>query len=256
MPNATDIIKLIELNEIKYFSIATTEGDNAKVFDMNDDETIEQAKSRFLDVMKFYPGGRFIFKGKKSKTDTRGGFRYEFSNQPEAVAGIGSAQQPVINGIPEDKVNAMIASALKEAEREREFKTLVERNKELEREIKEKDTAFNRIITRMEPALVPLISGFISKVFPTAPAVALGGIERQQETIIPDQEIIEQQLEKTETDMERIEELTEEMSKRIEAAIEKLANVEPQFIELLEGVAEMAVNADPMFDMAKKFILK
>lgn len=244
-----DVFRLIDLNEIKFFSVSATDGTNTKVFDMNEDETIDAAKSRFREVMQYCTGGRFIFKGTRSKNDTRGAFRFEFSHQGEsAISGIQTNVQPVMNGIPENKVQEMIAKALEDERLKNKMATLEEQNKELKAELKSKESVWQDIAENLKPLAKPIAAIAGSFLQSKMPSVGIAGY---QPTGNNEPEADFEPVGENETDQPENND-----QQRLEIALSKWAKADPEFLTLIEAVAEMAASNDPMYGMAKSMLKK
>jgi hypothetical protein len=220
------VIEWLENNNLEHWTVSTSKGDNTKVFETEEGEPLEARKSRFRRVMDLSTGGRFIIKAKHNKTDSRGLFEDEFSNNPTGVAGLTKNDLPtVITGVPEDKVKEMIQAERANWERDLELKSLRERTKELEADLKEKDSALNRVIGKLEPFIGTIAGALMNKIMPTT-QVALGTTNAS---------IINNDSNTTET-MDQ-----EETTTRVEAAIEKWATADPEnFVRLIEFIADFA----------------
>lgn len=218
-----EIIRMIELNEITVWQVSTADGDNRKVFDSLEDETLEGRKNRFRQVMELYPAGRLILNGKKSKNDTRGGFRFEFStNAPETAQSIGNMPAAyTVQGITPDEVKQQIADAIAAHDRERRLQELEAENKELKKVVD--NDSIGRILTKAEP----LIQYFIGRMIPQRPSVAVAGIERED-----NEDVV----------FETIGDIDEETTDRVQAAIELWQTGDEDFVEVLEFIADFAAN--------------
>jgi len=224
--NVEKVITWLENNQLQWWTVSRTNDDNTKVFDSIEDETYEARKNRFIVTMQDVTGGKFIVKAKKNKTDGRGIFSDEFSNLPAGISGMNKDSLPtVINGVPKEEVKEMIQAEREKWERDLEMKALREQNKELQATVKEHDTAFNRIIMKLEPHIGMLAEAAIGKFFPQAPSVALGTTTQ-----------------KINNTPQNSEEMTnEEMNSRVEAAVEKWMIADPDnFVRLIEFIADFA----------------
>lgn len=220
-----DIIRLLELNEITLWTVSSGDGDNKRVFDSLDDETLATRQDRFRKVMELYPAGRLILLGSRSKNDTRGKFRYEFENRREdatAISGVQSVQPTV--GLSKDEVKDQIAAAIEEHDRKRRLEELEAENKQLKKEVKEMEGSGIGLIRRAEPIISQLIDRFI----PRPATVTMAGIENNTNT-----EPVE---------FESIGEVDEETTARAQAAIVMWAEADPDFLQVLEFIADFAAN--------------
>jgi hypothetical protein len=229
------VIDWLELNGLQYWTVSTTQDDNKKVFDSVEDETYEDRKRRFREVMKLSYGGRYVIKAKKNKTDGRGLFTEEFSNIAETSGVGGFAQQPqTITGISKEDVSEMLRKERESWEREQELKNLREQVKSLTSEVKEKDTAMNRIMNKIDPYIGAIVPHLINKFIPGAPQVAMG---TTTQTIPPFQN--------TDADMDT--NITDDqLTERVENAIEKWQTADPEFLPVLEFIAEFAASGNPI----------
>lgn len=262
-----DIVKLIRLQNIEFFTVSTSGGDNKKIFDSTDeDSTLDDRIARFLKVMDLYHGGRFILKGRRVKNDARSGFEYEFSNLEFQSATPGNTT-PMVSGISADEVERRITEALQRDREKRELEDLRKELKDTKDALKSKDTAMNRILEslapyagQIAPAVVSAVSGFLGKFSPAGTPIAVGTVEKQhqQDSVFESVDEVEERIEhKNNTEMnDDKNELIEEQASRLDAAVLKLAQNEPEYIELLERVAEMAAANDQTYQMARNFILK
>lgn len=218
-----DIIRLLELNEVTQWSVSSGEGDNKRVFDSLDDETLATRQDRFRKVMDLYPAGRLILTGSRTKNDTRSKFRYEFENRREdttAISGVQNAMSGV--GMSKDEVQQQIAAAIQEHDRKRRLEELEAENKELRKEVKDIEQSGIGLIKRAEPIISQLIDRFI----PRPASVTMAGITRNENT-----EPVE---------FESIGEVDDETTARAQAAIEQWAEADTEFIQVLEFIADFA----------------
>lgn len=228
-----EILELIDLNDITVWTVTSKEGDNSKVFDSIEDETLESRKDRFRRVMAVYPGGRFIFKGKKNKTDTRGQFLYEFENNNMNSSNQQPQQAVSINGVPEDKVTQMIQDAISRDREKREVEDLRKKLSEAEKKYREIDTSLNRILLKLGDNIIPIVSGIFGQ--PVKPAtVGYLGLETQHDNNGTVQAEI----------MEIDEDSMNELSSRLEDAIELWGKADPEFIEVIEFISNFAASGD------------
>jgi hypothetical protein len=224
--NVEDVIKWLDLNQNEWFTVSTTNDDNKKVFDSLEDETYESRKRRFRDTMQLCTGGRFVIKAKSNKTAGRGGFTEEFANitiggSAPAVAGV----TPVVSGITTDELERRITDALDRDRKARRLEELEAQLKEARAELKESDSAVNRILLRAEP----IIGMIMNKMIPGTAQMGIAGTTQT----IPVDGIVEQQNEVSEEEID-------EMSTRIELAITKWGTADPDFIQVLEFIADFA----------------
>ncbi|MDX9696028.1 MAG: hypothetical protein RBT49_09575 [Bacteroidales bacterium] len=241
------MIRWLELQELEYWSVSLTKDEgNTKVFDWIENETLEARKQRFRDTMRISQGGRYYIKAKRNKTDGRGIFLEEFSNLtnnlPASQSAIGT-----VTGITPDEVEKRIQDALSKDRQERELKELKEENQQLQKALKEVDTAGTRFMQKLEPYIGMIASSFVNKIIPAQPAVTMGMVEH-----IPADEMIED----NENDTEMNEQEQTQEATRIETALIKWAQADPDYINLLEAIAELAASKDNMYTMAKGFIKK
>lgn len=220
-----DIIRLLELNEITLWTVSSGDGDNKRVFDSLDDETLATRQDRFRRVMELYPAGRLILIGSRSKNDTRGKFRYEFENRREdatAISGVQSVQPSV--GLSKDEVKDQIAAAIEEHDRKRRLEELEKENKELQKELRDISNSGIGLIHRAQPILNQIIDRYI----PKPATIQVAGIENNNnaEPVV----------------FESIGEVDEETTARAQAAIEMWAEADPDFLKVLEFIADFAAN--------------
>jgi hypothetical protein len=228
-----EILELIDLNDITVWTVTSKEGDNSKVFDSIEDETLESRKDRFRRVMAVYPGGRFIFRGKKNKTDTRGQFLYEFENNNMNNSNQQTQQNVSINGVPEDKVSQMIQDAINRDREKREVEDLRKKLSEAEKKYREMDTSLNRILMKLGDNIIPIVSGIFGQQVKPA-TVGYLGLETQPENNGTVQSEV----------MEIDEDSMNELSSRLEDAIELWGKADPEFIEVIEFISNFAASGD------------
>ena len=223
--NVEKVITWLENNQLQWWTVQRTNDDNTKVFDSIEDESYENRKNRFIVTMQDVTGGKFVVKAKRNKSDGRGIFSDEFSNLPAGIGSLKDTLPTVITGVPEDKVKELIQAERASWERELEMKALREQNKELQATVKEHDTAFNRILMKLEPHIGVLAEAAIGKFFPQAPSVALGTTTQS-----------------IHSNPQNSEDMTnEEMNSRVEAAVEKWMIADPDnFVTLIEFIADFA----------------
>ena len=247
LTNVEDVIRWLELNELEWWTVSLTKDDNSKIFDSLDDETLEKRKQRFRDTMRLNISNRLVIKAKANKSAGRGMFQEEFqnnqgSNLPATQSAVGA-----ITGITPDEVEKRIQDALAKDRQERELKELKEENQQLQKALKEVDTAGTRFMQKLEPYIGMIASSFVNKILPAQPAVTMGMVEH-----IPADEIIEDNENDTEmNDQEPTQEAT-----RIERALIKWSQADPDYIDLLEAIADLAERKDPTYNLAKNFIKK
>lgn len=215
--NIKQVLDWLDLNRLEWFSVSTTKGDNTKVFDSIEDETLAARLKRFEDTMQICTGGRFIIKAKRNQKDGRGGFELEFENRPE-TSGIGSAQPATIQGVPEDKVQVLIAEALEKAEQKRKVSELERENKELKKEVEENGGAFMRILKKAEPVIGMLIDRAIPQK-----QIQIAGYEPSEHNT---------------------DDVDQELTSRIETAVMKWSEADEDFIQVLEFIAEFAATGE------------
>ena len=241
IPNVDKLIEYIRLNKVEYFTASLNkDGGKTYVFKSEDDEPIEVAISRFRNVMELSQGGRYYFEGKNHKNGSRGSFAEEFSNLPQNASVQNNPSHNAIGSVPADEVEQRIKKAIEDYELKKELEELRATRAELEKQTRELDNTWNRILQRSEPYVGMILSHLVGKVMPTT-QVGVAGLEPVQEHI---QE--ENNTEITYTPMEE----------RIQKALEKWSAADADFIVLLEKIATMASDKDPMYDMAKNFIKK
>lgn len=247
LANVENVVKWLELQNLEWWTVYTTNDDNTKVFDAIDDETLEMRKKRFRDTMEIATGNRFIIKAKRNKSDGRGIFREEFINNVNDTKEINNPLQTIGNvGISESDVDKRIQEALKKAEQERELTELQIEVEELKEEIKERDNITTRFMQKLDPYIGAIAGSLINKFVPDQPAISIASLEKEKtETVDID-------------DFENVdtEQSINDIELRIENALKKWSNADPDFLTLLEAVAEMAAKKDPTYSMAKKFINK
>lgn len=226
--NVENVIEWIRDNKLEHWTVSTSNTDNKKVFETTEEENFEDRVNRFRKVMTLSTGGRFIIVAKKNKSDGRGLFSDEFVNNAVGIGSLNKDTLPtVINGVPEDKVKEMIQAERANWERELELKALREQNKELQDTVKEHDTAFNRILMKLEPHIGMLAGAVMNKFIPQNAPIAMG-TTTQSINNIP----------QTPEDM-----TNEEMNSRVEAAVEKWMIADPDnFVTLIEFIADFAAS--------------
>ena len=141
IPNVNKLIEYIRLNKVEMFTV-TLAKDNGKtyVFKSEDDEGIENAITRFRNVMELSQGGRYYFEGKNNKFAARGNFAEEFANLPQnsptQVQNMPGLQ--AIGAVPADEVEQRIKKA-----------TFNQTNVELKSIIASVTTQFSKLLIRL-----------------------------------------------------------------------------------------------------------
>jgi len=242
-----DTVQWLRLNDLKYFVVQLKDTDNTKVFESDDGKPFEENVSQFLQVMELSKGGRFIIKAADSKDSKRGKFFEEFKNISDDNAGINGVTTPPQNQVSNDDIEKLVEKRIKEYEDKKLMQELLEKNKELEKEVNRRQSVSDQFMERAMPYVGTLGQFLLSKVIPTPQPIALAGIEAQQPS---NENNMSTENEKKDID------LTDEQTERVEAALQKLAKAEPDFILLLEKIASMAESKDPMFGMAKGILLQ
>lgn len=244
IPSVDKLIEYIRLNKVEVFTVSLAK-DNGKtyVFKSEDDEGIENAITRFRNVMELSQGGKYYFEGKNNKFAARGNFAEEFANLPQnaPTQAQNTPGLQAIGAVPADEVEQRIKKAIEDYEIKKELEELRATRAELEKQTRELDNTWNRILQRSEPYVGMILSHLVGKVMPTT-QVGVAGLE-------PTQEHIQAEDNNTEITYTPMEE-------RIQKALEKWSAADADFIVLLEKIATMASEKDPMYNMAKSFLNK
>lgn len=253
--NLDKVIEWLEDNGLEYWTVLTKEGDNNKVFETSDDESLEDRKSRFRRVMAYCQGNRFIIKAKRDIKAGRGMFTEEFRNNPDAVSStnsIGGMQvMPSLGYISPDELDKRLREREERILERVKYDRISEENKELRERINEVDNTTNRVIKKIEPYIGPIIGNISQKLFPNTAQVGVAGIDNPEDVIFP---TIEDSTE-TETETSKTSKPISDQE-RLTRALTRWVEVEPDMIQLIEVLASMAVNKDSMYTMAKGMLIK
>lgn len=249
LANVDDVIRWLELQNLEWWTVSLTKDDNAKVFDSLDDETLEARKQRFRETMRLATGNRFVVRGKRNKSDGRGMFYEEFSNN-NTLAPANNSIGNTVTGLTPEEVEKRIKEALDNANRERELQELKKQNSDLMKAVKEYDTAGTRFMQKLEPYIGMLASTLVGKLVPNQPAISVASISPVPDSYDPDDD----ENEVDPDDQPEIEINNDEM--KIQTALIKWIQADPDYLTLLEAISDMAERKDPMYEMAKNFIKK
>lgn len=231
--NVDKTIEWLEANNLEHWQVSTTQGDNSKVFETVEDETIEDRKSRFRRVMEYCTGNRFVITAWLKAKSGRGAFREEFKNLPDGVLPSG---QNTISGVPGAVSVGAGYVAIGELERrlvenEQRIMMRVENERlkaelqEANEELREKDTAFTRTIEKLEPYLGTILGNTVGRILPQPVQVGVAGV--QGGTDIPVRES-----ENTESD--------QDIEQRLENALQAWSSADKDFYRIIEIIAELA----------------
>lgn len=254
LANVKDVIAWIRQNDIKFWDVKTRDDSNSYIFKVGDDETFENAITRFTSVMELSQGGKFFIVGRQDVNAKKGYFREEFANL-SGQNSIGSSQQPIQQiGMSAEDVQQKINEALA-AERNRiKMEQLETEIKELRAENKNLLTPKEEFFRKAIPLVQPLLAGFVGRMFP---AVAIQGIEETQEREQHSQPHEKtNEMEATENKTNEEMELSEADSERLFLSIQKWSAADPDFLNMIEKVADLAASKNPMYNMAKDMLIK
>lgn len=232
--NIQDTLKWIEDNGIEHWVVKTSHSDNAKIFETLEDETLEDRKSRFLRVMDYTTGNRFVISGKLKAKAGRGLFTTEFRNQPTQPNphSTMNGTLPTIEGhISIGELDRRMRENEERIMQKVELERIKDENAFLKEQIAGHDQTMTRIWKRAEPFIAPLLGSIVGKVAPQQ-ELAMAGIT------------------------EPIDLSEQEAQDRMIVALEKWQEHEPRILELIEKLATMAESQDGMYTMAKNAILK
>lgn len=253
LANVKDVIAWIRQNDIKFWDVKTRDDSNSYIFKVGDDETFENALTRFSSVMELSQGGKFFIVGRQDINAKKGYFREEFANLANQP-GVGFIQPSAQIGMSAEDVQQKINEALA-AERNRiKMEQLETEIKELRAENKNLLTPKEEFFRKAIPLVQPLLAGFVGRMFP---AVAIQGIEETQgsEQHTQTQEKTNE-MEATETKTNEEMELSEADSERLFVSIQKWSAADPDFLNMIEKVADLAASKNPMYNMAKDMLIK
>jgi len=239
------VIDWLNLTECKYWRVKIKDGDNATVFESNDDFPFETNVSNFRKVMDLSTGSRYIILAGVKKGVQKGNFAEEFRNMEHTPgqAAIGATQQVAMAGLSEADVNKRVQDAIDRTLQNIKVSELEKRNKELEALVKENDNATTRIMKKVEPYIGTIAGALVGKFLPGSAQVGIAGIDENNQGT--------NELESEEISPEQAEQI-----ERLETALAKWAKADPDYISLLETIANMAATADPMYNMAKGMLKK
>lgn len=231
-------VEWIRLNKLVRFAIKTSGGDNNNIFKTGDSETFEDSIKRFREVMSISFAGKFIIEGSQenNKSVTRGLFREEFSNFEGYPEMYGSPQQAQVGAISIGEVEQKIEQALDKDRKERRLQELETENKELQKELKERDTPFNNFLGTILPHATEIISK-ITTVPKTA--VSIGEVA-----------IDEGKLEETETEQVDATEV-----ERLQTALIQWAEFEENISSIIEGIVKLHKENPSQYEIAKKMLI-
>ena len=230
--NIEDVIKWMEINGIEFWKVSNSRSDkNGIIFYAEDDEEnyLDKLK-RFRDFMAVALPGEYYVSGRPKKKQTVGIHEYRLIVTDDKNANI-----PAMNGIaqiPSDYISkseiaGMVTEAIEKERTKMEMETLRRRNSELEKENKELDNPFNRILGRFEPMIGMIMNNYL----PKPKQIALGTVE----PVIDQPEDTQEN-----TPDEFTEDMQTEMNQRVQNAILKWYDADSEFIETLEFIADFA----------------
>lgn len=233
--NVEKVIEWLDNSNLKYWTVTTKDGDNTKIFEVEDNENFEQAVERFRKTMEISYGTKFHIRAKSNKAAGRGMFHEVFDNIDTNISQ--PASQHVVSGIPNvgyvttDEMDRRVSEAINRTMKDYELAKLKEENSELRRQVQDTDNTTQRVMKKIEPYIGTVLGNIVHKIMPNAPQVAVAGLE-DTETDIQDA----QEVEMLKTD-----------ENRLQTALEKWQTCDPDFITVIEIISRFAVSGESIY---------
>ncbi len=244
------VVKWLQVNGLEHYSVKVKEGDNALVFESDENLSVDDNFSKFRKVMDLCTGNRFFIKASTKKGVNRGNYSEEFKNITSTPSAIGAIQPVQSVGASPEEVDRRVNDAVEKMLDKLEMKRIKEENVELQKMIRENDTVKTNFYAKLTPYIGQIAASVIGKIIQQAPALGIAGIEQPNVSF----DVIEDEPQAGMGEM--ISPNENENAERLSIALEAWSKADPDFIMLIEAVANLASTKDPMYAMAKNMLIK